>query len=119
MNKNLSTLTVLSLLGLTQEAASPLPNATGDTGKFPLYPSPETTSGIQTTNFALASKGGYRCVRNDKIFGVPQAVATNQVTTSSTIRSFYGVSTSNNGAEGVDTDCCADIASEANCPSVL
>ena len=119
MNTNLKAIALMGLLGVTQQAASPLPNASGDTGKFPLYPSPETTSGLKTTDYTLAALGGYRCVRNNLIFGVPQAVASTQVTSSSTIRSFYGTSTSNNGAEGVDTDCCSVITAKADCPSVL
>ena len=71
MKTTLQTVAIMGLLGLTQQAASPLPNATGDTGKFPLYPSPETTTGLKSSDYSIDSLGGYRCVRNNLIFGVP------------------------------------------------
>lgn len=113
---NLKLISLCGLLGVSQQVKAPLPNAASDTGKFPLYPSPENVNiGLQSTAYSIDSQGGYRCVRNNLIFGPPQAVATSQVTQSSIIRTFYGTMSSANGSKDVDTVCSKiDTTNSAN-----
>ena len=57
---NLKTVTLFGLLGVTQQAPAPLPNASNTDSKFPLYPTPESSIPIgQQTTYNVDSMGGY------------------------------------------------------------
>lgn len=118
----LSTLIVHALLGVTQQAPSPGVNlAAGSVKKFPLYPNTESAPATyaQAKTTYTADLGGYKCLRNDLIYAVPQSVATTQVTVSGTLRSFYGTATAMNGTPGIDSDCCIARTTKTDCESVF